>query len=165
MFPQNILRLMYPIKYNELVFKYSETYNIDPYLVFAIIKAESNFNPKAESHKGAKGLMQLTDQTAKWGAAQLGLENFNIDKVFEPETNIQIGCWYLNNLMKEFNNDLFLVITAYNGGSGNVTKWLKDKNFSQSGKSLDKIPFKETASYTKKVVKDYSIYKKLYSIQ
>ncbi|WP_094546689.1 lytic transglycosylase domain-containing protein [Petroclostridium xylanilyticum] len=163
MFPQNILRFFYPLRYNDFVFKYSEYNKIDPYLVMAIIKVESNFNANAQSHKGAKGLMQITDQTALWGAEQLGLHDFRIDKLFDPETNIQIGCWYLNNLKKEFNNDLLLVLTAYNGGSGNVAKWLKDKNLSRSGKSLDRIPFKETDLYVKKVLKEYNIYKRLYA--
>jgi soluble lytic murein transglycosylase len=163
MFPQNILRFFYPLRYNDFVFKYSEYNKIDPYLVMAIIKVESNFNANAQSHKGAKGLMQITDQTALWGAEQLGLHDFRIDKLFDPETNIRIGCWYLNNLKKEFNNDLLLVLTAYNGGSGNVAKWLKDKNLSRSGKSLDRIPFKETDLYVKKVLKEYNIYKRLYA--
>jgi soluble lytic murein transglycosylase len=161
-FPQNIMKVLYPLKYNDFVLKYSEQFEIDPYLVMAIMKAESSFRPKVVSHKGAKGLMQLTDQTAQWGAEQLELNDFTIEKLFEPETNIMIGCWYLDKLKKEFNNNLKLVVAAYNGGSGNVSKWLKDKNLSSSGKTLDTIPFKETDHYVKKVIKDYTIYKKLY---
>lgn len=160
--PNVILKSMYPKKYEDLVWKYGQDFNLDPYLVLAIIKAESSFNPNAESHKGAKGLMQLTDRTALWGAEQLGLEDFNLSQVFNPETNIRIGCWYLNNLMNEFNGDVLLVLAAYNGGSGNVSKWLKDKNLNPTGKKLEHIPFKETDQYIKKVAKNYNIYKKLY---
>jgi len=153
---------MHPLKYREIIEKYSSEYGLDAYLIMAIIKVESNYNKDAVSHKGAKGLMQLTDQTAQWGAQKLGMDDYASDKVYDPETNIKIGCWYLNNLMKEFDNNLSLVLAAYNGGSGNVNKWLNDENLSKSGKTLDKIPFKETEQFIKKVMKEYHIYVKLY---
>lgn len=160
--PNFILKSTYPKKYEDLVWKYAQDFNLDPYLVLAIIKAESNFNPSVESHKGAKGLMQLIDRTSLWGAEQLKLKDFNVRQTFEPETNIRIGCWYLDNLMNEFNQDVLLVLAAYNGGSGNVSKWLKDKNLNPTGQKLEQIPFKETDEYVKRVVKNYNIYKKLY---
>lgn len=162
MLPPFLLKNMYPLKYKDIVEKYSMEYNIDFYLVMAIIKVESNFDKNAVSHKGAKGLMQLTGQTAQWGAQALNLSDYTSDKVYDPETNIKIGCWYINRLMQEFDNDLTLVLAAYNGGSGNVNKWLQDKNLSSSGKTLDKIPFKETENYVKKVIREYHVYKKLY---
>ena len=70
---------------------------------------------------------------------------FKVD-IFKPQDNIRIGCWYLNRLYREF-GDLDLVIAAYNGGSGNVKKWLADEEFSSDGENLETIPFKETASY------------------
>lgn len=159
----SILKIVYPIKYGEYVFRYSRESNIDPYLVFAIIKVESGFNPQATSSKNARGLMQITDKTGKWGAESLNLDNFAVGELYDPKTNIQIGCWYLNMLMKEFNNDLNLAVAAYNAGSGNVSKWLKDTNYSSSGQlNLDRIPFKETRDYIKKVKKCHLIYKRLY---
>ena len=82
--------------------------------------------------------------------------------IFEPEDNIRIGCWYLNRLYREF-GDLDLVIAAYNGGSGNVKKWLADEEFSSDGENLETIPFKETASYVEKVKYNYEMYKKIYN--
>ena len=160
--PKIIIQQLYPLKYKELIFKYSDENNIDPYLVTAIMKVESKFNLTAISSKNAKGLMQLSDQTAMWGAEELEIENFSIEDVFDPETNIRIACWYISTLMKEFDYKLQLVLAAYNGGSGNVTKWLKDKKLSSSGEKLDKIPFKETENYVNKVIKEYNIYNKLY---
>ena len=157
-----LLKLIFPMKYEEYVYKYSEKSNVDPYLVFAVIKAESGFKPGAVSKKDAKGLMQITEKTGNWGAQNLNLNQYNNQSLFNPEINICIGCWYLGNLMKEFNNNLDLVITAYNGGSGNVNEWLKDKSLSNTGNSLEKIPFKETERYVKKVRDYYFIYKRLY---
>ncbi|MCR4437047.1 MAG: lytic transglycosylase domain-containing protein [Clostridiales bacterium] len=157
-----VLKVIYPIKYKEYVFKHSQKNNIDPYLVFAIIKTESNFNPKAQSRKNAKGLMQITDETGKWAANKNKLENFKTEDLYNPEINILLGCWYIHWLMQQFNNDTDLVIAAYNGGNGNVNEWLKDKKFSSSGTSLEKIPFKETDNFVKKVKKYHDVYKGLY---
>lgn len=159
-FDQAVLRV-YPLKYRDLVQVYSERFNVDPFLVFAIIKAESNFRPEAVSPKKARGLMQISERTGKWGAEKLHLADYSNEKLFDPEINIYIGCWYLSVLYDEF-GDSDLVIAAYNGGSGNVTQWLKDRDLSADGKTLDRIPFRETDQYLKRVNNYYSMYKKLY---
>lgn len=137
---------------------YSKEYGIDDSLVYSVIKVESKFNKKAISKRNAKGLMQISEITQSWAQEELGLENIDI---FDPETNIKIGCWYLNKLFKEF-NDLDLVITAYNGGSGNVSKWLKNDAYSRDGNKLHEIPFEETKNYLEKVKENYRVYKALY---
>jgi soluble lytic murein transglycosylase len=103
--------------------------------------------------------MQISDITKEWAKEELNLGEINI---FDPETNIKIGCWYLSKLYKEFGR-LDLVIAAYNGGSGNVRKWLNNYTYSKDGKSLDLIPFEETSTYVKKITKNYKMYNKLYS--
>jgi soluble lytic murein transglycosylase len=158
----NAVKIIYPLKYREYVYKYSVDNNIDPYLVFAVIKAESSFNPWAVSPKKARGLMQISEITGNWVAESLGIDGFSAEMLFEPEINIQIGCWYLSTLMTEFNNNLDLVIAAYNAGSGNVNKWLKSKDYSSSGSYLERIPFKETELYLRKVKTYYSVYRGLY---
>ncbi len=158
-----VLKRIYPLKFNEHVLKYSIDNNIDPYLVFAVIKAESSFNPNALSEKNAMGLMQLTEKTAKWGAESIKMEKFTTDDLYDPETNIMLGCWYIRQLMKEFNDNIDLVIAAYNGGSGNVKEWLSNRNYSKSGYSLDKIPFSETERFVKRVKNYYYVYTKLYN--
>jgi len=158
-----ILKMNYPMKYSEYVFKYSEVYNLDPYLIFAIIKAESSFNPKARSVRDARGLMQITEKTAKWGAESIKIEGFELEDLYDPETNIRIGCWYMRQLLNEFGNDTDLAITAYNGGSGNVKMWLDNEKYSKSGTRLDVIPFKETDRFLKRVKRYYHVYKKLYA--
>jgi soluble lytic murein transglycosylase len=153
---------MFPLKYSDYVLWYSKINSIDPYLVFSVIKAESGFNSTAVSKKNARGLMQISEKTGRWGAESLKIDNYNIELLFDPEINIMIGCWYLNNLMQEFNNNTDLVIAAYNGGSGNVRKWLNNKDYSISGEKLEKIPFGETRRYLNKVKRYCYIYKKLY---
>ena len=154
-----INKILYPRKYSEYVQKYSKEFGLDENLVYSVIKVESKFRKDAISHKGAKGLMQISDITRGWAKEELNLGEINI---FDPETNIKIGCWYLSKLYKEFGR-LDLVIAAYNGGSGNVRKWLNNYTYSKDGKSLDLIPFEETSTYVKKITKNYKMYNKLYS--
>lgn len=154
-----IKKLIYPKKYSIYVEKYSKEYSIDENLVYSIIKAESKFDKDVISYKGAKGLMQISDITRDWAIEELSLGN-NVD-IFDPNTNIKIGCWYLNKLYKQF-GQLNLVIAAYNGGSGNVQRWLDDEEYSSNGK-LHSIPFPETANYVDKVKRYYENYTMLYN--
>lgn len=154
-----INKVLYPRKYSQYVEKYSKEFELDENLVYSVIKVESKFRKDAISHKGAKGLMQISDITREWAKEEMDLGNIDI---FDPETNIKIGCWYLNKLYKEFGR-FDLVIAAYNGGSGNVNKWLNDYSYSKDGKSLDLIPFEETSMYVEKITKNYKMYNKLYS--
>ena len=157
-----VIKRIYPLKYKEFVLKYAYEYGINPCLVFAVIKAESSFNPNARSDKNAMGLMQITKQTAMWGAEMIGIEGFSLEDLYDPETNIRIGCWYIKQLMSEFDNQTDLVLAAYNGGSGNVNEWLKNVNYSRTGQELDVIPFRETEIFVKKVKNYYQVYLKLY---
>ncbi|MCR1955893.1 lytic transglycosylase domain-containing protein [Clostridioides mangenotii] len=151
-------KFIYPQKYSEYVEKYSKEFNLDKNIVYSVIKVESKFDCNAVSKKDAKGLMQIRDITRDWAAEELDLENVDI---FDPETNIRIGCWYLSKLYKEFGR-LDLVIAAYNGGSGNVRKWLDDDKYSKDGENLHSIPFDQTSNYVKKVKKNYREYKNIY---
>ncbi|AIS52076.1 lytic transglycosylase catalytic [Thermoanaerobacter kivui] len=157
------LKKIYPLKYKEYVVYYSSEYGIDPYLVFAVIKVESNFNPNAVSSKNAIGLMQILPETGSWVAKKIGIKNYKEDLLFDPKYNIQIGTWYLSYLLKTFDGNVQLAVAAYNGGSGNVDNWLKDKRFSKDGKKLHNVPFPETDRYIKKVLGVYNLYKILYN--
>ncbi|MBU3145588.1 lytic transglycosylase domain-containing protein [Clostridium sp. CF012] len=159
---KSIFKSFYQVKYEDHIVKYSQKYNIDPSLVSAVIKAESNFNGKAVSPRGAYGLMQIMPDTGLWIAKNMELKDFKEEKLYDSEINIAMGCWYINNLNTEFNGDIDLVLAAYNGGRGNVQKWLKDKRYSSDGKKLNNIPFAETDKYVKKVKTNYNIYLKLY---
>jgi len=158
-----ILKINYPLKFEEYVIKYSNEYKLDPYLVWALIKAESGFNPEAISSKNARGLMQISENTAIEGAQKLKMDKFKVEDLFDPEVNIRLGCWYFRWLLDQFNNNVDLAIAAYNGGIGNVTNWLKDKSLSSNGHTLDKIPFEETDKFHKRVKDNYAVYRNIYA--
>lgn len=152
----------YRLSYRDLIEKYSTEYEIDEYLMMAMIHTESNFKKGAESSAGAKGLMQLTESTAKWIAKSMGDTDFKVDDLYDPETNIKMGAWYFDNLRTEFGTTE-LVLAAYNAGRGHVNEWLDDSVISQDGKDYDKVPFPETRKYIRKVLNDEKMYKLLYS--
>lgn len=155
-------RAFYPIPYKDVIFKQAAQNNVDPYLVASIIKTESNFTSEAESSVGARGIMQIMPETGVWAAKMMNLKGFKPSDLYETETNIRIGCWYLNNLNQEFMGNKILVVAAYNGGRGNVKEWLVKQQWSGEHATVDQIPFEETRNYVKKVLKTYSIYRYLY---
>lgn len=157
-----VISLIYPIGYKDIIKQYSKEYDVDPYLVAAIINVESKYNKDAISNKEARGLMQVGSQTGEWAASVLKIENYNETLLFKPEINIRFGTWYIDQLKKEFNNNMDLVIVAYNAGSGNVNKWLQDEKHSIDKKNLTNIPFKETEDYLKKVKFNYKVYNIVY---
>ncbi|WAM30532.1 lytic transglycosylase domain-containing protein [Caldicellulosiruptor naganoensis] len=154
-----ILKQLYPLRFANSIKKYSKEINVDPYLICAIIKSESNFNQFAISKKGAIGLMQLSPLTAKWVAYKLKLE-YSREKLYDPDYNILIGTWYIKYLIDYYKNDTRLAVAAYNAGMTNVNKWLYQKD--RSTFEVDEIPFKETNHFVRRVFKSYEIYKKLY---
>ena len=149
---------LYPLWFKETVIETATEYGLEPALVFAVIKTESGFDENAVSAKGAKGLMQITDETGAYIAAKLRIVSYDL---FEPRTNIRFGCYYLRYLLDGF-SDVKTAIAAYNAGEGNVRNWLTDKKYSEDGVALKEIPYKETARYTEKICESFRKYKKLY---
>lgn len=157
-----ILMQIYPKKYEEYVYKYSEELNIDPLLTLAIIKTESNFEEKIQSRSGAIGLMQLMDKTAKEQAQKLNIE-YTKDVLYNPEINIKIGLSYFDNLLEQFKGNYILAFAAYNAGMGNVRNWVAEGTIKADGSDYENIPFPETNMYVRKIVRNYKIYKELYN--
>lgn len=160
---QSIMRHIYRVNFSEDIYRYAEQYQVNPYLVMGIIKAESSYNVHAVSHKNAKGLMQITDDTAWWLADQMGLDNFDVSDYKNPEINIQMGCFYVRYLMDLFAHEEKVALAAYNAGPNTVKHWLDNKKYSSDGVTLDYIPYRETERYINKVLNYEDVYKRLYS--
>lgn len=157
-----VLYYNYPKVYSETVYMYAQEFDLDPLLVYAVMKTESNFNTNAISYRGAKGLLQIMDSTGQWGAEHLDISSYANDQLFEPEVNIRIGCWYLSKLIKQYDGDINKALAAYNAGSGNVAKWTNNSMYSYDGKTLSYIPFKETRTYINKVIFHHRMYTLIY---
>lgn len=161
--PIRIQKIIYKKDYEEYVQKYSQQYNVDENLVYALIKAESNFNANAQSSKGAIGLMQLMETTAQDVCKRMDLNISNNElkeKLLEPEININIGTKYLSILIQQYGN-VEIAITAYNAGIGTVDNWIEKDIIKADGSNVEKIPYKETNNYVRKILRNYKIYTNL----
>lgn len=152
---------LFPLKYLHEIRSFSDEMGVDRYLVAALIKAESNFNANVVSSAGAKGVMQLTDETARFCAGKLQLE-FNESDVYSPAVNIRLGVYYLKRTLELFNGNEDLAIAAYNAGEGRVREWLNDPTLSPDGERLHTIPYEETRKHVEKIATYKKIYKVLY---
>jgi len=155
-------KIVYPYPHRDIIEKYAVQYKVDPLLVVAVIREESKFLPQSESHKGAKGLMQLMPSTAQSIAESIGDKTYSDNDLLNPEKNIQYGTWYLASLQKVFSNNTTLVIAAYNGGRGHVQEWLESGQINPKNIRQQDIPFKETQDYVGRVLKSYQKYITLY---
>lgn len=138
--------IKYPVKYNDYIARYSAENHLDTYLVIAVIRQESNFTADARSPY-AGGLMQLTEETAAECAQKLGMNQYNY---MDPETNIEIGCFFLRTLIDKYGS-VDTALAAYNAGMGNVDEWLSNPEYSSNGVTLDYIPYPETRHYVRKI--------------
>lgn len=150
-----------PDEYLPTIRECSDKYNVPIELLCAVINTESSFNPDAISYANAYGIMQITEETFNWLQYRMGIEgSYTKDKLFDYETNIEFGSYFLYLLYDEF-KDWDTALAAYNAGRGSVIKWLSDPEVSQNGELIN-IPFEETKDYIEKVNKSQVIYKKLY---
>lgn len=164
-FKDKLLKIIYPKNYQEIVTLYANNYNVDENLIFAIIKAESNFNQDAISNKKAIGLMQIMEETAKDVAIKnsIDIDINNLRKeILYVDNNINIGTKYLQILITKYNN-IEVALAAYNAGIGTVDNWIDKGIIKSDGTDIENIPYKETNTYVRKILRDYKIYQNLYS--
>ena len=155
---------VYPLEYKDEVLEYSQKYNLDPYLVFAVINAESGFDKHATSSKNARGLMQITESTAKEvNEITNSVDSLDEENIYNEDINIELGCQYLASLISRYNGNYYLAICSYNAGIGNVDKWISQGQITEELNTTNiELPFKETTRYLKKVIHNYKMYKVIY---
>ncbi|MBI5454809.1 MAG: transglycosylase SLT domain-containing protein [Deltaproteobacteria bacterium] len=149
----------YPLKLVGLI-KERAPYAADPFLVAAVIREESHFNPRATSPAGALGLMQLMPDTARAVSIHAGNGDFTPADLFDPSVNIELGSRYLSSLLKRFDNDVVLAVAGYNAGPEAVSKWALSLP-SEYDEFIESIPYRETRNYAKKVLRSYGEYMRL----
>ena len=155
------MEFLHPLEFEELIYRYSEEHDLDPFLVKAVIRVESSFIPDAVSPVGARGLMQIMPATAEDLAGRMGIDHHE-DDLFSPAYNIRMGTFYLRLLIDYF-GEQDTALAAYNAGRGNVGNWLRDPRYSSDGVTLHDIPFSETRHYVVRVNHYIEVYRDLYA--
>ena len=153
----------YPAPYREAILRSTSARRVDPRLVLAIMRQESGFRPRAKSQAAARGLLQLTIDTAAKYAPGAGLNNLQDTELYRPETNILVGSQYLAALMRLFPEQPEAVAASYNGGEDNVARWLKRAGQRDAGVFASEVGFSETKDYVFKVMSNYRAYRQLYT--
>lgn len=157
--PSLLFKSMYPLRYEDEITASAASHGVDPYLVAAVIRSESSWDPEASSHQGARGLMQLMPETAQDMVAK-GLvdgKRYSYENLEDPAINIEYGCAYLSYLLTYFNGATDRAIAAYNAGMGNVDGWAKQNKLLHNA-----ITFPETQAYLVRVNMAKARYQELY---
>ena len=156
------MRFVYRWPYQNEIVTYAKRNNMDPFLIAAVIKNESEFKPGAVSPVGAIGMMQIMPETGEWIAKQMGLDGYSIDSLYNPGINIRMGCWYLSELKYEFKDNLLLMMMAYNAGRGNTHGWMAANGWDYTFGEIKEIPYTESRNYVASVLHDRDEYYRLY---
>jgi len=162
---EELNRYRYPLAYWETIQKRAAERGLDPYLVLALIRQESLFDPKALSSASAFGLMQLLLSTAVRAATQLGLPPPQPENLYEPELNLLLGTHYLKELLQRYSNNSVKAIAAYNAGEDAVARWEKQIAAEDEEEFIERIPYTETRLYVKLVLRNHRVYRKTYDKQ
>lgn len=160
--PREIWEMFYPVNYEPIIQREAAKYEIDPFLIMALIRQESAFNPKAVSVANAHGLMQLLPSTARRLARGTKLPRPSTTRLHEPELNIRLGMRYFSDLLKQFGGQTEKVLASYNAGEHRVESWMSEGSYADGAEFVETIPFSETRNYVKIINRNYFFYKALY---
>lgn len=162
-FREKLEQWEYPLRYQEYVEYYAGKYSIDPMILYAFIRTESNFNPNAQSDAGARGLMQITRVTFDWIKTKIApTEDLTFDDLYDPETNIRFGCYFVSYCLLKYQDHLATAAAAYHNGIGAVDELLTDEKYSSDGITLDHYPYPQMRLYVKKITESYQRYQEIY---
>ena len=154
--------LSYPRGYKDLVSSYAKKYGVDELLVYSVIREESRFQKDVVSPADAVGLMQLIPPTARIVAGQIGLTGFTTEMLTIPRINIEMGIFYLSEVLDKFGGDVELALASYNAGPGRAADWQADFYGLDKDEFVEEIPFRETRNYIRRILRSYGAYKAIY---
>ena len=163
--PRELVELLYPVAFRESLLQHATSRKVDPRFVLAIARQESRFQADAKSVAAARGMMQFIASTSNEMAAQLKLQNFNQDDLYNPDTAILFGSQYLSNLFQQFPDQPQAVAGSYNGGADNLARWIARSRSNDPDRYVPEIGFTQTKDYVYKVMSNYWTYQRLFDAQ
>jgi soluble lytic murein transglycosylase len=160
--PEKFWRLAFPLPYRKSLEEYCRAQSLDPYLMAALIRQESEFNPKAVSRANARGLAQVMPATGRQLSRKLKIPRYRAAMLFTPDTNLKMGTYYLKQLSDELQGKWEATLASYNAGKSHVTTWMASANFREPAEFVESIPFNETRMYVQSVLRNAEVYRKIY---
>lgn len=155
---KNHLRIRFPLAHKTLVMKHAKKYDVEPTLIYAVIRQESTFRQKAKSSANAMGLMQVIPSTARRVAKKNQIELKRLNHMYQPKINVEVGTAYLKHLSKRFDDHPVLMAAAYNAGPRQVNHWLRKHPRNEPDIWIETLPWGETRNYLKNIVAFYAVY-------
>ncbi|MDL2293429.1 lytic transglycosylase domain-containing protein [Ruminococcaceae bacterium OttesenSCG-928-D13] len=160
---RQVQRLLYPVRYAKSVERWAAEYELDPYLVYAFIRTESSFNPKAESSAGARGLMQMTSDTFDWLKGRIAPQDpLSYDDLYDPDQAIRFGSYFISICLERYGGDTQTAAAAYHSGWGTVDGLLASAEYSVDTQKLNTFPYSQMRHYVAKIQSNYQKYLDLY---
>lgn len=157
-----VRELTLPLRHDDVIRQQAADKNLDPALIAAVIYEESRFRDQTSS-AGAKGLMQILPDTARFIARKSGGTAFELRDLANPDINIRYGSWYLRYLLDQHHGNTALAVAAYNAGEGNVDRWVREAGGAESFDPATHIPFAETRDYVSDVLERREEYREHYA--
>ena len=157
-FLKSHVHLLFPLEYSKEVYQVAKTWDLSPAFIFALIRQESAFNPRARSLADAFGLMQLIPRTAKATAKKFKIPYKNYKTLYNPESNILLGTAHIKSLLKQYDNSFIYSVAAYNAGGKALKRWQTEFKDLEPLEFIEKIPYQETRTYTRLLIRNYVFY-------
>ena len=160
--PRQYWELLFPLPWREEIVSYSQLREVDPYLVAALIRQESEFNPGAISSARARGLMQIVLPTGRRLGREVGMSGVSVNQLHVPDTSLKLGILHLRRVLDQFEGRVELALAGYNAGEHRVDRWMTRYSISDPAEFVESIPFTETRTYVQAVLRNRAIYRILY---
>lgn len=161
--PVAFWQLAFPIPYRDPIEQYSRGQDLDPFVVAALIRQESEFDPRVISHAKAYGLMQLLPSTGRDLARHFGVRRLPAAQLLTPDRNIQLGTYYFRSFLNSYGGQVELALASYNAGPGRANLWRTWGPFREQAEFVETVPFHETRGYIQIVLRNADVYRRLYS--
>ncbi|HVN04047.1 MAG TPA: transglycosylase SLT domain-containing protein [Bryobacteraceae bacterium] len=160
--PPAFWQLLFPLPYKQELVRNAAARSLDPYMLAAIIRQESEFNPQALSARHAYGLIQVEPATGRALARRAGVRRFSNRSLFQPAVNLKLGSYYLRGLLDQWGGKWEETLASYNAGKSRVNDWVTWNQYREPAEFVESIPFAETREYVEAVLRNATVYRQLY---
>ena len=149
--------------YREELERFARQNNLDPFLMAALARQESEFNPKAVSGSSARGLTQIMPSTGRELSRRLRIRPYSTARLFQPQVNLQLGAYYLRSVADSVDGRWEAALAAYNAGLSRAKDWSTWGEFREAAEFVETVPFTQTREYIQIVLRNADIYRQLYA--